>query len=108
MASTDRKIRTRNRIEVSSEGLGDSVVGVSRQQHILREIDFHATSLPNRDGGGYLHETIEYRRGRLRYAGCCSVRECLGAARGDGAAALGDYGGSGDNAERNGSAKDLQ
>ena len=52
----------------SSEGLRDRVVVVCRQEHVLREVDLDAMSLPNRDRGRDLNEPVEHSGCRLRNA----------------------------------------
>src|ERR1019366_4143805 len=46
-----RAAKNRFFTESSLETLWNGVVGISRKEHVLREIHFHAVSLPNRDSG---------------------------------------------------------
>src|ERR1700683_2255432 len=78
----------------SSIRLRNSVVRVRRKKQVLREIHFHAVTLSDRDGGRDLYEAIKNRGSRLRNTAGSSVGECLGTARGDGAATLRDLAGS--------------
>ena len=84
------------------------MVRVRRKKQVLREIDFHAMSFPNRDRGWYLDKTVKYARCGLRNTACCPVRERLGAARGNGASTLRDLAGPGDYTQRDRSAENLK
>jgi len=84
------------------------VVGVGRQKQVLREIHFHAMSLPDRDGGRNLHESVKDSVRRLRDAGRGSVGERLGTVRGDGAAALRDLACPGNHAQSDRSTEDFK
>ena len=66
------------------------MIRIRRKKQVLREIHFHAVTLPDRDGGRYLYKAIKDRGRRLRNAARRAVGECLGTARGDGAATLRD------------------
>jgi hypothetical protein len=65
------------------------VVRVRWQEHVLREIDFHAMAFTNRDGGRYLHEAIQDSVCRLGDAAGGASRKSLGTTGADRAAALG-------------------
>src|ERR1017187_6940271 len=107
--------RTRARVaktnfftESSLETLWNGVVGIRGKEHVLREIHFHAVSLPNRDGGRNLNEAVKDRCGGLRNTRCGANRERLGATRGNGPAPLRDLAGSGDHTQSDRGAEDLK
>src|ERR1700729_1546249 len=68
---------------------------------------FHGMALPDRDGGRYLYEAIKDRGGRLRNTARGPVRECLGAARCNGAATLSDLVRSGNHPQSDRRAENL-
>jgi len=84
------------------------VVGVSRKQHILREVDLDPVPLANGDRGRDLHEAVKNGHRRLGNACASASRERLGAAGRDGAAALLDLARAGDKTQRDRCAKDLE
>src|ERR1019366_4684815 len=88
--------------------LWNRVVGVRRQEQVLRKIDLDTVALPNRDRGRYLHEAVKNAGCRLRDTGRSPVSQCLGAARGDGAAALRNLAGAGNHTQGDRGAKDFQ
>src|ERR1035437_6775728 len=103
-----RAAKNRFFTESSLETLWNGVVGISRKEHVLREIHFHAVSLPNRDSGRNLNEAVKNRRGGLRNTGCRAGRECLGATRCNSPASLRDLTGSGDDTQSDRGAEDLK
>src|SRR6202034_4188162 len=90
------------------ERLRYGVVGVSRQQHIPREINLDPVPLANGDGGRNLHEAVKDGRRRLRNAGGCACRERLRATGRDSSAALLDFTSAGDKTQSDGCAEDLE
>src|ERR1039458_8486975 len=96
------------RMLVSLERLSYMMVFIGWQQHVLREINLHAVSLPDGDCGRDLNEPVENRRGRLRHAGCFSVRKGLWAGATEIRSTLADLGGTGNHAECNRRSEDLQ
>ena len=84
------------------------MVRVRRKKQVLREIDLHAMSFPNRDRGWDLDETVKNARRGLRNTACRPVRERLGAARGYGAATLRDLARSGDHTQSYRGPEDLK
>ena len=96
------------RMKCSSKRLGNGVVLVRRQEHILREVDLDAVALADRDGRRNLNEAVKNRGCRLRNARSGPGRECLGAARRNCSAALLDFACAGDDSQGNGSTEDLQ
>src|ERR1017187_17237 len=107
--------RTRARVakpnfftESSLETLWNGVVGIRGKEHVLREVHFHAVSLPNRDGGRNLYEAVKDRCGGLRNTARRPVCECLGATRCNGPASLRDLTGSGDHTQGDRGAEDLK
>src|SRR5580658_2067628 len=94
-------------VEPLSKSLWNGVVGVGRQEHILREVDLHAMSLPYRDRARNLHETVQDGVRRLRDAGRGAGGECLGTAGRDGAAAFLNFSRSGNHTQGDRSAEDL-
>ena len=84
------------------------MVRVRRKKQVLREIHFHAVALPNRDGGRYLYEAVKDRGGRLRNTARSPIGECLGTARGDGAATLRDLACSSNHTQSYRGAEDLE
>src|SRR5665213_2637426 len=95
-------------MEGSLVRLRDAVVLVSRQEHVLGEIDLYAMPLPDRDGRGNLDELVKDGRGRLRHAGRCTVGKGLWAGTVETRSALADLRGPGDHSERNRGSEDLQ
>src|SRR5208282_4485117 len=77
-------------------------------KQVLREIHFHTVALSNCDGGRYLYEAIKDRGGRLRNTARSPVGECLGTARGDGAATLSDLTRSGNHTQSDRGAENLK
>src|ERR1700683_4574470 len=102
-----KRERATFRIEASLKSLWNSVVRVRRKKQVLREIDFHAMSFPNRDRGRYLNEAVKDSGRRLRNTSCSPVGERLGAACGNGAATLRDLARSGDHTQSDRGAEDL-
>src|SRR5580700_4014671 len=92
----------------SLERLQNSVVRVRRKNQVLRKVHFHTVALPNRDGRRYLHEAVNDRGRGLRNAGRSPVRECLGTARCNRAATLGNFARSGNHAQGYRSTEDLK
>ena len=84
------------------------MVRVRRKKQVLREIDFYAVALPNRDSRRYLYEAIKDRGRRLRNTARSPVGECLGTARGDGAATLSDLARSGNHTQSDRGAENLK
>ena len=78
------------------------------KKQVLREIDFHAMSFPNRDRGWYLNEAVKDSGRRLRNTPCGPVGKCLGATRGNGAATLRDLARSGNHTQSDRGAEDLK
>src|ERR1019366_3859640 len=95
-------------LKISLKALWNGVVGVRRQKQILRKVDFYAMALPNRDGGWYLQEAVKNAGRGLGDAGRSSVGKCLRAAGGDGAAALHDLAGTGNDTQSDRGAEDFQ
>src|ERR1039458_5931374 len=65
-------------------------------------------SLSDRDRGRYLYEAVKDRSGRLRNTARRPVGECLGTARGDGAATLSDLACSGNDTQSDRGAENLK
>jgi hypothetical protein len=90
------------------ERLGDAVVVVSRNQHVLREVHLHPMPLANGDRGGYLEKLVENGSRRTGDAAGGSGGESLRAAGRDGSASLLDFSGPGNQAKRDRRSEYLQ
>ena len=84
------------------------MIRVRRKKQVLREIHFHAVTLPDRDGGRYLYEAVKDSGRRLRNTARSPVRECLGTARGNRAATLSDLACPSNHTQSDRGAEDLE
>ena len=84
------------------------MIRVRRKKQVLREIHFHAMALSYCDGGRYLYEAVNDRGRRLRNTARSPIGECLGTARGNGAATLSDLARSGNYTQSDRGAENLK
>src|SRR5580698_4780336 len=90
------------------ERLRNRVVFICRQEHVLREVDFYAMTFSDCDRRRYLHKAIHNCGCRLGNRRRGAIGEDLGTGAAINTAPLRNLGSSGDHAESDGGAENLE